>query len=84
MIGEYNNIIVKELAPLLLGYPASLLQQVGYPASLLQQVGYPASLLQQVEYPASLLQKVEIRVSVFFARKCILNMYNYIMSNFEP
>ena len=56
MIGEYNNIIVKELAPLLLGYPASLLQQVGY----------PASLLQQVEYPASLLQKVEIRVSVFF------------------
>ena len=73
MIGEYNNIIVKELAPLLLGYPASLLQQVGY----------PASLLQQVEYPASLLQKVEIRVSVFFARKCILNMYNYIMSNFE-
>ena len=74
MIGEYNNIIVKELAPLLLGYPASLLQQVGY----------PASLLQQVEYPASLLQKVEIRVSVFFARKCILNMYNYIMSNFEP
>ena len=74
MIGEYNNIIVKELAPLLLGYPASLLQPVGY----------PASLLQQVEYPASLLQKVEIRVSVFFARKCILNMYNYIMSNFEP
>ena len=28
MIGEYNNIIVKELAPLLLGYPASFLQQV--------------------------------------------------------